>query len=381
MVEEKKKIRVILTGGGTGGHIYPAVAIGQAIRQEWPAAEILYIGTKQGLENKIVPEAGFPLTLIEVEGWQRKFSLQAVKAGWKALRAFGVARKIMRGFAPQLVIGTGGYVCLPVVWAASRLGITTLLHEQNALPGLTNRLLASQVEQILLTFAAAKQYFPAKVQDRLQVTGLPVRPAILEMERQAGLDYFGLSPEKLTLVAVGGSRGAKTINQAMLSVCRKYAGDPRVQIIHLTGQSGYIEFIEALQAAGINWNNIGNIIIKPYLHEMEYVLACADLCVARCGAAFLAEMTVKGIPGILVPYPYAAENHQEYNARALVDQGAAELILDRDLTGDSLLAQVEQLLFQTEKRQEMARNSLRAGRPEAMKNIKKIIKQYCPSFS
>lgn len=374
----KKAIRVILTGGGTGGHIYPAVAIGQAIRQEWSGAEILYLGTKQGLENKIVPEAGFPLTLIDVEGWQRKVSLQAVKAGWKALRAFSTAKKIIRGFSPQLVIGTGGYVCLPVIWAASRLRIPTLLHEQNALPGLTNRLLAGRVDKTMLTFAAAQQYFPAKAQDKLQVTGLPVRPAILQVTREAGLRFFGLAPEKLTLVSVGGSRGARTINQAMLAVCRKYAGDPGVQIIHLTGQSGYDEFTAELQAVGINWNNTGNLIIKPYLPEMEFALACADLCVARCGAAFLAEMTVRGIPGILIPYPYAAENHQEHNARDLVDQGAAELILDRDLNGEILLAKVEELLQQKEKRQLMAANSLRAGKPEAMENILKIIRQYCP---
>ncbi len=369
-------MRVILTGGGTGGHIYPAVAIGQAIQKEWPETEFLYMGTRAGLENKIIPSTNFPMAVIDVEGWQRKWSLQALKAGGKAVGAFFAARKIIRDFAPQLVIGTGGYVCLPVVWAAAHLGITTLLHEQNALPGLTNRFLSSRVDRVLLTFAEAKQYFPAKVQDRLFVTGLPVRPAILEVKREEGLHYFGFSPEKLTLVGVGGSRGAKSINRAMLAVCRKFAEDPRVQIVHLTGQTDFQEFQEELQSAGINWGNNGNVIIKPYLHEMEYALACADLCVARCGAAFLAEMTAKGIPGILIPYPYATENHQEYNARALVEQGAAELMLDRELTGAGLLQKVDGILFEREKRVKMAQKSQLAGKIDALEKIKQIIKEY-----
>lgn len=368
-------MRVILTGGGTGGHIYPAIAIGQAVQKEWPKCEILYMGTKRGLENKIVPEAGFPMIVYDVEGWQRKMSFQAIKAGWKAGRAFFAARKMIREFAPQLVIGTGGYVCLPVVGAATRLGIPTLLHEQNAIPGLTNRLLAGSVNGILLTFPESKKYFNDNLQKKLIITGLPIRQAILQVDRTAGLAYFNLSLEKLTLLGIGGSRGAQSINQAMLYVCRKYAGDSRVQIIHSTGESGFAEFQLEFQRAGINVGNNGNIIITPYLQEMEYALACADLCIARCGATFLSEMTAKGLPGILVPYPYAAENHQEYNARALVKQGAAEMILDRELTGERLFEKIENILFAREKRGKMADLSRQAGKPEAMDHILEVIKQ------
>jgi len=369
-------MRVILTGGGTGGHIYPAIAIGQAIQKEWPQCEILYMGTKKGLENKIVPQVGYPMVVFDVEGWQRKLSFQAIRACWKAGSAFLSARKKIREFSPQLVIGTGGYVCLPVVGAAARLGIPTLLHEQNAIPGLTNRLLAGSVKRILLTFLESKQHFSTHSQEKLEVTGLPIRPAILQTERKEGLKYFGFSPDKLALLGIGGSRGAQSINRAMLYVCRKYAGDPRVQIIHLTGQDGYAEFRQEAERFGINLGNSGNIIIKPYLQEMEYALACADLCIARSGAAFLAEMTAKGLPGILVPYPYAAENHQEYNARALVEQGAAEMILDRELTGEGLLKKTEQLLFAFEKREKMAEMSKQAGKPEAMDNIIREIKKH-----
>lgn len=369
-------MRVILTGGGTGGHVYPAVAIGQALQKEWPQCEILYVGTKEGLENKIIPAVGFPMIVLDVEGWQRKLSFQAVKAGWKASKAFWAARKIMRDFSPQLVIGTGGYVCLPVVGAASRLGIATLLHEQNAIPGLTNRLLASWVKGILLTFPEAKKYFSAPNQEKIEVTGLPIRAAILQVERAAGLAYFGFSPEKLTLLGVGGSRGAQSINQAMLFVCRQYADDRRVQILHLTGQTEFEKFRKALQQLGIKTGNHGNIMIMPYLQEMEYALACADLCVARSGAAFLAEMTAKGLPGILVPYPHAAENHQEYNARALVEQGAAEMILDRELREEMLLEKIEKLLFDRERREIMVQKSRQAGKPEAIEKIMEVVKKY-----
>ncbi|MDD2432917.1 MAG: undecaprenyldiphospho-muramoylpentapeptide beta-N-acetylglucosaminyltransferase [Clostridia bacterium] len=369
-------MRVILTGGGTGGHIYPAIAIGQALQKEWARCEILYVGTKNGLENKIIPEVGFPLVTLEVEGWQRKFSLQASKAGWKASKAFFAARKIIRDFSPQLVIGTGGYVCLPVVGAASCLGITTLLHEQNALPGLTNRLLSGGVEEILLTFPEAQKYFSVQRQKKITVTGLPIRPAILEVERAEGLSFFDFSPDKLTLLGIGGSRGAQSINQAMLFVCGQYYNDERVQIIHLTGETGYAEFQQKLQQRGIDMANNGNVIITPYLQEMEYALACTDLCVARSGAAFLAEMTAKGIPGILVPYPYAAESHQEHNARALVEQGAAEMILDQELTGEVLLEKVEKVLFNDVRRKEMAQKSKQTGEPEAIAKIIEVVKKH-----
>lgn len=388
-------MRIILTGGGTGGHIYPAVAIGQAIKKVWPNAEFLYVGTKRGLETKIVPAAGYKLITLDIMGWERKVSLQALKAGWKAIRGLQQATKIVKDFKPQLVIGTGGYVCLPVVWAAARQGVPTLIHEQNAMPGLTNKFLSRRVDGIMLTFPQSKKYFSQKLQEKLYVTGLPVRPAILEVTKEEGLKHFGLSKENLTIVSVGGSRGAKSINEAMLRVCVEYAAplskgslrktydstgrisykSPGVQIIHITGTDGYTNFLSKLQRAGINMANNGNIIVRPYIHEMEYALACADLCIARAGAAFLSEMTARGIPGILIPYPYATENHQEYNARSLVEQGAAQLILDRELTGEKLLEYINNILFDENKRNLSSTLSLQAGKPEAIEKILQVIKK------
>ncbi len=369
-------MRVILSGGGTGGHIYPAVAIGQAIKKKWPEAEILYIGTEKGLESKIVPQAGFNMQSIDVVGWQREISVQALCAAWKTMKSIRQASKYIRKFAPDLVVGTGGYVCLPVVWAAARQGIPTVLHEQNAMPGLTNKILARKANYVLLTFPEAARRFPDIAQGKIRVTGLPVRPQILNIGRAEGLAYFGFADNLPVLLTVGGSRGAKSINTAMLELYRTIQEERiPLQVIHLTGQTGFEQVKEQLRQAGIDLANCGNIIIKPYLHEMEYALACADLCVGRAGAAFLSEMTAKGIPGILIPYPYAAENHQEYNARSLEKRGAAKVILDQELTGTVLAETVLGILRNEKERAIMARKSLEAGKPEAIEKILEVVQR------
>jgi UDP-N-acetylglucosamine--N-acetylmuramyl-(pentapeptide) pyrophosphoryl-undecaprenol N-acetylglucosamine transferase len=367
-------MRVILTGGGTGGHIYPAVAIGQAIKKQWPKTELLYVGTAHGLESRIIPTTGFSFITIDVEGLQRKISFQAVKAVWKALAGLFKADKIIRDFQPDLVIGTGGYVCLPVVWSAARQKIPALLHEQNALPGLTNRFLSSRVNGIMLTFQEAQNHLSPKAQKKARLTGLPIRQEIMRVNRAEGLAYFGFSPDKPTLLAVGGSRGARSINNAMLRVCRDFAD--KIQIIHITGAGGYDSFLKQLKFSGIDVGNCGNIIIRPYLHQMECALACADLCVARAGAAFLAEMTAKGIPGILIPYPYAAENHQEHNARSLVQKKAAVMILDSQLNGEVLGKEIQKILSDEKERILMSENSKNAGNPDAIEKIINVVRPF-----
>lgn len=369
-------MRVILTGGGTGGHIYPAIAIGQAIREMWSDTEFLYVGTNRGLEKQIVPQAGFAFRTLEVIGWQRKVSWQALEAGWKAVGGMFQAARLVREFSPDLVIGTGGYVCLPVVWAAVRQGIPTIIHEQNAMPGLTNKFLSRKATAIMLTFKESALHFPSSAQGKIRVTGLPIRPAILNVSRAEGLKFLGFSPEKPVLLIVGGSRGARSINSAMIGVYGKAQEmGVKLQVIHLTGTLGLAQVQEELVTSGIDLANCGNIIIRPYLHEMEYALACADLCVGRSGAAFLSEMTAKGIPGILIPYPYATENHQEHNARSLADQGAAEVILDHELTAVKLAELVFAILEDSDKRKDMANRSLQAGKPDAIEKIIQVIKK------
>ncbi|PKM89483.1 MAG: undecaprenyldiphospho-muramoylpentapeptide beta-N-acetylglucosaminyltransferase [Firmicutes bacterium HGW-Firmicutes-12] len=367
-------MRVILTGGGTGGHVYPAIAIGQAIFKEWPRTEFLYVGTEAGLEKRILSSTRFPFVSIDVEGIQRKVSFQVFRAAWKALIGLQQAERIIHDFVPHLVIGTGGYVCLPMVWAATRKGIPTIIHEQNALPGLTNRFLSRRVNEVLLTFPEAKERLAKNVQYKAVMTGMPIREEIMQVTRQEGLDYFGFSPGKRTLLCLGGSRGALSINKAMLHICKELKDE--VQIVHITGVNGYNSFMQELKSTGINVGNSGNIIIRPYLHHMEYALACADLCVARAGAAFLSEMTTRGIPGVLIPYPYAAENHQEYNAKALREKNAAVILLDKELSGEVLLKQVSEIIFNDQRRNLMAENSKKAGNIEAIEKIIEVVRPY-----
>ena len=367
-------MRVMVTGGGTGGHIYPALAIAQRVLKDYPQGEVLYIGTEKGLEAKIVPQTHIPFQTIDVEGLQRRFSLAGIKTGYKAVAGILEALRIIKKFRPQLVIGTGGYVCGPVVLAARVLKIPTVIHEQNALPGITNRLLARFVNKILITFPQSANYFPNKA--KVVITGLPIREEILKINREQGYDYFNLDPQKKTILITGGSRGAQKINQGIVSIYPKLANRTDVQIIHITGQLDYDNVVKGIKDSGINLEICGNIILKPYLDHMEYALAITDLYVARAGATFLAEVTAKGIPGILIPYPYAAENHQEYNAQALVDLKAAKMILDKNITGDILYREIQEMIDNSETLVKMGNNSLKAGDNQSMAKIMKVVQEF-----
>ncbi|CCO08725.1 undecaprenyldiphospho-muramoylpentapeptide beta-N-acetylglucosaminyltransferase [Desulforamulus hydrothermalis] len=369
-------MRAILTGGGTGGHIYPALAIARGLQQHFPRTEILYVGTNRGLEADIVPKAHFPFQAITVSGLARKISLANLQVLWQAWQGYREAGRIIKKFQPDIVIGTGGYVCGPVVMAAARLGIPTLIHEQNALPGITNRILSRFVDLVAVTFEDSRRYFSGKA--RVKLTGLPIRPEILQARRSEALGSLNLSREKLTLLVFGGSRGARKINQAMIEVIKRYGNHPQVQVLHATGQAGYREFLQELSSQSIVLDKYVNIIVKPYLYNMHEALAAADLVVSRAGAATLAELTALGLPAILIPYPYAAENHQEYNARALADRGAAVLIKDAELTGRRLVESIDAVINRPDKRQDMARASQNLGRPEALRDIIKCVEEILP---
>lgn len=371
-------LRVLLTGGGTGGHIYPALAIAEKLKDLHPACEILYVGTQKGLEHRIVPKRGIPFRTIKVEGLPRKVSPALVKALGKAAGGYMEAKKIVKEFQPDLVIGTGGYVCGPMVLAARLSGVPAMIHEQNAFPGVTNKILARFANQIMVNFQASEQYFVHK--NRIAVTGLPVRQEVLNTEHQAGLDYFGFSSDKTTLLVSGGSRGARSLNRAMADAYAELVQYPDLQILHLTGTTDYEDTKRAIASRKVRLEEHPQVILKPYLDEMQYGLAAADFCVGRAGATFLAELTACGLPGILIPYPYAAENHQEYNAKALVDQQAAIMILDKDLTGKLLSQNILDLYQHAEKRLEMGKCAQQAGKRDSLDQIIQLVEQYCQSL-
>lgn len=363
-------MRVLVTGGGTGGHIYPALAIIKGLAATGDH-HFFYIGSKKGMEADIVPREGIPFAGIEIEGLPRTLSPRLIRALGRVPAAVWQARRYIKEFSPQVVVGTGGYVSGPVFLAALLAGVPFVIHEQNAYPGLTNRLLASRAATVCATFEDSVPRFPAGA--RVVVTGLPVRPGIGQADRKEARIKLGLVPEKKTLLVFGGSRGARSINMAMVEAYRYIGKREDLQVLHATGRLTHEETLTAMRRAGIDPEKNGNIKIVPYLYEMEMALAAADLVVCRAGAATIAEITLQGLPSILIPYPYAAENHQEYNAMALVKRGAAVMIRDRELNGQLLWQRIEEILRNDQLRREMAERAKAMARPQALEEIVAVI--------
>jgi len=364
-------VRVIITGGGTGGHVYPALAIARGLQAARPDLELLYIGTARGLEADVVPRAGLPLATITVRGLDRRRLWRNIPALVKTIQGLAEAWLQVRRFHPDAAVGTGGYVSGPVCLAAALQGIPVILHEQNAFPGVTNRLLAVLARTVCLTFPEAASRFPRRA--RLVTTGLPVRPEILRAERETCRRELGLQPGQLLILATGGSQGARSLNQALLPLLKEVAGRADVSLLLVTGRRDYESYRQQVYSQGIDLDKSGNITIKPYIYNMEQALAAADLVIGRAGASFLAEVLARGLPSILVPYPHAAASHQEYNARALARQGAALVILDRELKGGRLYRALLELLGAREKLQAMAAAAASLSRPDALEAIVQVI--------
>ncbi|MBR1885045.1 MAG: undecaprenyldiphospho-muramoylpentapeptide beta-N-acetylglucosaminyltransferase [Schwartzia sp.] len=359
-------MRIIVSGGGTGGHIYPALTIVRAIQKQIPDAEFLYVGTKDGLEADLVPKEGIPFETVNIQGFKRSLTPENLLRGARAFGGVMKAMGIVRRFRPDVAVGTGGYVCGPILLASSLAGIPTLIQEQNVMPGVTNRFLSRFVSCVAMGTKEAAEHFP---KGKRIFTGNPVREEVLRARRDAGQESFGLDPAAKTVLVSGGSRGARSINRAMVGVLAHYAGKPGVQILHVTGKAGYDDTIARLQKAGVDLSGAGNLSVRPYLYDMPQALACADVAVFRAGAIGIAELTARGVPSVLVPYPYAAANHQEMNARAAASEGAARMILDKELTAERLLSVLAELLSEDAKLKRMAQAAKRLGRPKAADKI------------
>ena len=359
-------MRIIVSGGGTGGHIYPALTIVRAIQKKISDAEFLYVGTKDGLEADIVPKEGLAFETVNIQGFKRSLTPENLVRGAQAFGGVVKAMGIVRRFKPDVAVGTGGYVCGPTLLASSLLGIPTLIQEQNVMPGVTNRMLSRFVSCIAMGTKEAAEHFP---KGKRVFTGNPIREEVMKARSEDGKKMFGLDPKAKTVLVSGGSRGARSINRAMIGVLAHYAGRSGVQILHVTGKAGYDETMENLQAAGVDISASGNLFIEPYLYNMPQALACADVAVFRAGAIGIAELTARGVPSVLVPYPFAAANHQEMNARAIASAGAARMILDRELTAERLLSVLAELLSEDAKLKRMAKAAKKLGRPKAADEI------------
>ena len=357
-------MRIVIAGGGTGGHIYPALAIAEKLLEKKPSTRIVFVGTANGLEVSILSKFNYEYHSIEVSGFKRQFSLDNLYAVRRAAGALKDSLNIMKRVRPAVVIGTGGYVCGPVVLGAWLTGIKTCIQEQNAVPGVTNRLLARIANRIFLGSPAAGRYFSQK--NRVIVTGNPIRSDILSADRREARMQLGLDPDKSTILVSGGSQGAMSINRAMLPVHEKLCRCKSVQVLHITGERWHDEVCGGLSCTALEADNIK---IVPYLENMSLALAAADLAVFRAGAVGMSELAARGIPSILVPYPYATDNHQEHNARIFERENAAVLVRDGELTGENLSSLICILLKDHERLSSMADAAKRLGRPDAAEEI------------
>ena len=354
-------MKILIAGGGTGGHVFPGIAVAEELKASHPEVQVLFIGGKRGLESTAVPEAGFRLRTLATAGFPRR---RWWRWPWAAVvNVFGFAQAvwIVLSERPRAVLGTGGYVSGPVSVAAKLLGVPLLLQEQNSIPGLTNRLLARIADEVHLSFIEARRYFTRR--DHLKITGNPVRAYILSGEKEPALREFKLDANRPTLFVFGGSLGAKRINAAAIEALRRLKGRVDVQCILQTGRDDF----DAVRAT-VEKEQLPATVL-PFVKKMHLAYAAADLVVCRAGAMTLAEIAVCGRPSILVPYPFAAHDHQRVNATNLADRGAAVMIDDAELTGERLAQEIAHLLADRQALSRMSANARLFARPDAASRL------------
>ena len=362
-------MKYLIAGGGTGGHIYPALSIANEIKSKDRNAEILYVGTEKGLEAELVPKEEFPFRTIRVKGMPRKINKESFLALKELLHGLNDAKKIIKEFKPDVVVGTGGYVCGPVVYMAKKMNIPALIHEQNAFPGITNKILSRYVDIVAVTFDESRKYF--KYPDRVVNTGNPIRKKILEVDKEEAYKALDIDKNIPFILSFGGSGGQKTLNESMYYFIKKSIEKKDVQLIHVTGKRFYNEFMDELKKENISLNK--NIRIYPYFYQVPEAINIASLVITSSGAITLAEISAVGVPSILIPKSYTAENHQEFNARAFENKGASILVLEKDIKGDALSDIIYSIVKDKNKLSEMASNSKKIGKIDAAERIVELI--------
>ena len=340
----KIRMRVIVAAAGTAGHINPGLAIANKIKQEEPDSEIIFIGTTRGLENDLVPRAGYGLKTIEAYGLSKQISIANLKKMWATLMATGKARKIIKEFKPDIIVGAGGYICGPVVWAANKEKIPVILHESNAFPGKAVKMLAPKAETVLISFEEARIRIPnAK---NIVCTGTPVKIVKKEYsqeEKKKILTSIGINGNKPIVLVFGGSQGAQKINEAIIGILENKMNKD-YQIIWATGPKQFDIIKEELASKNIDINNIENAKILPYIYNMEEIMNVSNIIVARSGAMTITEISNLGKPSILIPLPNVSQDHQLYNAKVLENVGAAKIILNNELNKNNLENEIEKII-------------------------------------
>ena len=366
-------MKVIIAAAGTGGHINPGIAIANKIKEEQKDSKIIFIGTTRGLENDLVPRAGYELKVIDAYGLSKKISIENIKKMIKTFKGYGEAKKIIKEFSPDIVIGTGGYICGATILAAHNLGIPTLLHESNAFPGKAIKMLAKSTDTILVSFEdTIKRIKNAK---RLVFTGTPVKirkQNYSEKQKNKILDEMGLKKDKPIILVFGGSQGAKAINDAILEIIINNKNE-KYQMIWATGPKQYDNIKEQLEDKNININHVKNMKIVPYIYNMEEMMNVVDVIVSRSGAMTITEISNLGKPSILIPLPNVSHDHQLYNAKVLENINAAKIILNNELNGELLNKKIEEIISDKAKCEQMGRNALKLSTNNVEEKIYKEV--------
>lgn len=357
-------MKYILSGGGTGGHIYPALAIGEEIKKQDKLAEILYVGKKDSLEEELAKKYNFDFEGIDISGLPRKkLNKDTVITFFNLMKGLRECNKILDDFKPDIVIGTGGYVCAPIVFKAQQKKIKTAVQEQNAYPGKTNKILAKKADYVFINFMEAKKYLD---NDNIIFTGNPIRDVFSHLDRKESRKKLNLSDDEKFVFSFGGSGGQESTNDAILEIINKKEKLP-FKLTHVTGRDHYDYFMEKAKDLP------ENVEILDYTHKVYDYLSSADLVIASSSAMTLAEISALGIASILIPKAYTAGNHQYYNAMSYSNMGASSVIEEKDLNGESLLKEIKEILEDEDKRSEMADNSKKLASPDAVSKIVDII--------
>ncbi len=357
MKRDSKKY--LFAGGGTGGHLFPAIAIADELKRLVPDAEILFVGTKYKIEARIVPQKEYHFRTIWISGFQRSFRLQNIVFPIKVLVAMMQSLNIINKFKPDVVIGTGGYVCGPVLFVASLMGVKTAIHESNSFPGIVTRLLSKRMNRVFLTFGETKKWL--KPSRNLEITGNPTRNIIGKISKEEGIKFFGLDINKKTVFVFGGSLGAVSINNAILNILDTLIQN-NIQLIWQTGEKDFDRINLIMSEKRLNISK--GIWSGKFIDKIEYSYAAADVVVCRSGATTIAEITLIGKPAILIPYPHAAADHQTVNAQTLANAGAALIVTDKD-AASKLGDMIFNLIKDENLCSNMSSKSLMLGKPDA----------------
>ncbi len=358
-------MRVVLSGGGTGGHINPALSIADEIKRRVPDAEISFIGTEKGMESRLIPHAGYKIDYVKVQGFKRSLSPKNIIAAYRAVASVSEAKRILKRIQPDVVIGTGGYASWPALKAASALDIPTVIHEQNAFPGVTTRKLSKLVDRVCISFKESQKFFDSSVSHKMTVTGNPI--SITEVGRDEARRRLGLSQNDVYVLSFGGSLGAEMVNRYVLEAMRLYTGPSGIKHTHAAGRRYYDAVIKDAKDKGLDVYD--NIEILEYIYDMPLRMEAADIVICRAGAITLAELAYRHNAAVLIPSPNVTDNHQYKNAKVLADADAAVLMTEDELPSNALVDALRRLCGDSDARSAMQQKIAAFAKPYAASDI------------